>query len=291
MQPTSRIYFIILVLCSIGIPLSGQDVKEVSLTANYQDTPLNEVLQELESKHGLSFSYLQNTLAGKTVTGNFKNAGWQKIADFLTDRLGIAVKMLGGGYVTLTPLPPTAPRNRSLCLRITDAQTGEPLPFVTLSIPNRKISLYSDQAGWCKQQLRAADTDSLTLNFIGYTTKRLALSSTNGGCPTISMAVSELELATIEVLEYLTDGIAATASGQQVIIKPQEIPSLPGFTENEVYRSLQLLPGVNSPDETAAGINVRGGFRDQTQIIWDGITVYGTGHLDGMVSFFSPELV
>ncbi|MEM9528435.1 MAG: TonB-dependent receptor plug domain-containing protein, partial [Bacteroidota bacterium] len=291
MQPTSLIYFIILVLCGIGIPLSGQDVKEVSLTANYQDTPLNEVLQELENKYGLSFSYLQNTLDGKTVTNNFKNADWQKIADFLTDRLGIAVKMLDGGYVTLTPLPPSAPRKRSLCFRIKEKNTQEPLPFVTISVPERGESFYSNEQGWCRQQVQAADTDSLTISFLGYAPQTIAITALGNNCPTLSLAPAEFELMLVEVLEYLTDGIDATPEGHQVVLKPQEVPSLPGFTENEVYRSLQLLPGVNSPDETAAGINIRGGFRDQTQIIWDGITVYGTGHLGGMVSFFSPELI
>jgi len=282
-----------LLLFTMSIPLSGQAIKDVRFSAKYQNQPLTDLLEELQKSAGLTFSYLEHTLQQKTITHHFQESGWQEIESFLKNKTGLNVQVLDGGYVTLTPLPPSAARDRPICLRIVDATTQAALPFVTVAIPGRPTSFYSDDDGWCRQQVSAADSDSLEFNFLGYRPQRIALSSVGGAdnCPTVALAPSNLELATVNVVEYLTDGIDATAEGHQVVIRPQRIPSLPGFTENEVYRSFQLLPGVNSPDETAAGVNIRGGFRDQTQIVWDGITVYGTGHLGGMISFFSPELV
>ena len=65
---------------------------------------------------------------------------------------------------------------------------------------------------------------------------------------------------------------------------------LPGLTEPDVLESIQQLPGVISPNETASGFIVRGGQSDQNRIIWDGINMYHKGHLFGMISPFNPNI-
>ncbi|MEM6770460.1 MAG: TonB-dependent receptor plug domain-containing protein [Bacteroidota bacterium] len=282
---------LILLLQALCWSLAGQSTPKLNLTADYQDVPLTEILQKLEQQHGLTFSYLANILEAKSVTRRFQNAGWQEVSDFLFRRLGIDVQVLDGGYVVLTTLPPDVRRPQDVCLRILD-ETDTPLPYVTASINGKEQSFYSDAKGWCRQTLRAADTDSLRLEFIGYAPVNLPLTAINSGrCPEQKMAPSGIDLTSIIVLEYLTDGIDATPEGREVRAKPNIIAAIPGFTENELYRSVQLLPGVNSSDETAADLSIRGGTRDQTQILWDGINIYAPGHYLGMISYFTPELV
>ncbi|MEM9023902.1 MAG: TonB-dependent receptor plug domain-containing protein, partial [Bacteroidota bacterium] len=76
-----------------------------------------------------------------------------------------------------------------------------------------------------------------------------------------------------------------------VVLRPQRIGVLPGLTDADVLQSAQLLPGVNSPDETAAGLQIRGGTPDQNLVLWDGIPVYHSGHYFGMISAFNPHAV
>ena len=54
--------------------------------------------------------------------------------------------------------------------------------------------------------------------------------------------------------------------------------------------SVQLLPGVLSPNETASGFFVRGGSSDQNRLIWDGINIHHKGHLFGMISPLNPNI-
>jgi len=65
---------------------------------------------------------------------------------------------------------------------------------------------------------------------------------------------------------------------------------LPGLTEPDVLQSIQLLPGVQSPTETAAGIYIRGGTPDQNLVLWDGIKIYHSGHFFGTISAFNPYI-
>lgn len=93
----------------------------------------------------------------------------------------------------------------------------------------------------------------------------------------------------IVLKSYLARGISKNKNGT-FVINPRKLDILPGLTEADVLESIQELPGVISPDETATGLNVRGGTSDQNQILWDDITIYHTGHFFGMISPFNPNI-
>ncbi len=99
--------------------------------------------------------------------------------------------------------------------------------------------------------------------------------------------VNKLDLVTIKA--YLNKGIKKNNDGSY-LIEPDQLKILPGLTEPDVLESIQQLPGVLSPNETATGFFVRGGFSDQNRIIWDGINIYHKGHLFGMISPLNPNM-
>ena len=92
----------------------------------------------------------------------------------------------------------------------------------------------------------------------------------------------------IMVSGFLSKGI--TKHEQVVTISPDKVEELPGVTDADILRSLQQLPGVKSPNETASGLHVRGGTPDQNLILWDGIRMYHPGHLFGMISAYNPNV-
>ena len=112
-----------------------------------------------------------------------------------------------------------------------------------------------------------------------YTVKRTRRSLTD---------TQELEEVLIE--EYITAGISNENEDASVSLSPKKLGILPGLTEPDVLQSLQLLPGVQSPTETASGLFVRGGTPDQNLILWDGIKMYQTGHFFGTISAFNPYI-
>lgn len=270
---------------------AGKAYEEQELSASYQERLLTDIIPELEQHFGLTFSYLESAVANKRITHEFKRAKWHEIVDFIFQRSGIELKLVDGGFAVLTPMPPDKPRNWDVCVRLLD-ETGAALPFVTAALAQNGESAYTDNDGWCRRTFRGAATDSIVFQFLGYQPLRLALAdAADGSCPAINLLPTGIDLASVEVVEYLTRGIETTIESRRITIRPDEVETLPGFTENEPYRAVQLLPGVNSSDETAGSLNIRGGARDQTQILWDGINIYAPGHYLGMISFFSPELI
>lgn len=97
------------------------------------------------------------------------------------------------------------------------------------------------------------------------------------------------KLAEVVITGYLTNGIVKSKDAS-FTLKPKQLGVLPGLIEADVLESIQELPGVISPTETATDLMVRGGNPDGNQVIWDGINIYQNGHLFGMISAFNPNI-
>lgn len=68
--------------------------------------------------------------------------------------------------------------------------------------------------------------------------------------------------------------------------------SLPGFGgENDIIKSLSLLPGVRSEGDVGGGFEVRGGNASQNHILLDGISLYNPSHAMGIFSTFNDNAI
>lgn len=61
--------------------------------------------------------------------------------------------------------------------------------------------------------------------------------------------------------------------------------------EPDVLRQITTLPGVSSGVEGSLGLFVRGGNAGNSRVEYDGVPVYGTSHLLGLFSSFSPDMI
>ncbi len=75
-------------------------------------------------------------------------------------------------------------------------------------------------------------------------------------------------------------------------IPVQTIKQLPVFfSETDILKTIQLLPGVQSGGEGTSGLYVRGGGPDQNLILLDGVPVYNCDHLFGFFSVFNADAI
>ena len=74
-------------------------------------------------------------------------------------------------------------------------------------------------------------------------------------------------------------------------VETELIKKLPTVFQADVFRSLQLLPGVKAASDFSSGLYIRGGSPDQTLILLDRTTVYNPSHFFGFFSTFNPDAV
>ena len=83
-----------------------------------------------------------------------------------------------------------------------------------------------------------------------------------------------------------------TSSISSISISPSFVSKMPAFGgEVDIFRTLQLLPGIAAGSELSSGLYVRGGSPDQNLILLDGVTVYNPSHLAGFISSFNNDAI
>ena len=61
------------------------------------------------------------------------------------------------------------------------------------------------------------------------------------------------------------------------------------FGENDIMRSIQLLPGIKAESDASSSFQVRGGTAAQNLVLYDNAPVYNVGHLAGLFSTFNDD--
>jgi len=107
-----------------------------------------------------------------------------------------------------------------------------------------------------------------------------------------------IELTPISTLKEFTvvasksDKIQDKTQMSSVDISMEKVKSLPVFLgEQDIMKTIQLLPGVQSGSEGSSGLYVRGGGPDQNLILLDGVPVYNASHLFGFFSVFNADAI
>lgn len=83
---------------------------------------------------------------------------------------------------------------------------------------------------------------------------------------------------------------APTSSPTAEAVRPVDVLRTPGALDN-VFRTLQTLPGVMAADELGSRLAVRGGTPDQNLTMMDGVEVHDPFRLFGLASAFNPETI
>ncbi len=73
-------------------------------------------------------------------------------------------------------------------------------------------------------------------------------------------------------------------------VTPSQVFRAPGSIDN-IFRTLDTLPGVASTDDFGSRLAVRGGTPDQNLTVMDGVEVHNPYRLFGIASAFNPETV
>jgi TonB dependent receptor/TonB-dependent Receptor Plug Domain/Carboxypeptidase regulatory-like domain len=103
---------------------------------------------------------------------------------------------------------------------------------------------------------------------------------------------AELALARDEGFVASVDVVAASpavAPATQAVA-PLQVLRTPGALDN-IFRTLQALPGVTATEEFGSRLAVRGGSPDQNLTVMDGVEVHDPYRLFGLTSAFNPETI
>jgi hypothetical protein len=257
-------------------------------TFSFENEPLENVLTAIEKTYDVKFSYNAALAENKTITLQVTDASLNTVIQRLQKQVPIVFEKVSERYYII--------RNQiqagkiRICGVLKDAKSDEAIAEASVVNISQNKGTVTNTAGKFELFL-AIPSDTIEVRFLGYKTKRLqAKSLQKMPCETIFMEAEQYDLETVLLSNYLTSGIDKNTDGS-ISLSPSQLGILPGLTEPDVLQSIQLLPGIQSPNETASGLFIRGGTPDQNLILWDGIKMYHSGHFFGLISAFNPYVI
>ena len=174
---------------------------------------------------------------------------------------------------------------------VTDSRSGETLILANVALMEVNRGSSTNTSGYFTITNIPPGTYTLAASYIGYRRFQTEITLSEGENLRLNIElISEgVELDALIVTSE-TDREEARNIGTAQI-QTQLIKELPSVIEPDVFRSVQLLPGVKAASDFSSGLYVRGGSPDQTLILLDETTVYNPTHFFGFFSTFNPDAV
>jgi len=247
--------------------------------------PLLQLISEIETKHEVKFSYSAVDVKSVTVEQPKLSTSLEEIIAKLNSSTLLNFKFLTDRYITISTIDKTI----SVCgiLKV-DANTS--LYGASVVVDNTLNGAVSNNEG----EFKLTDVPvgaEVVISYLGYNTERIKATDLweYKGCKTIVLEEKLEQLNQVLITKFLTTGLQKRLDGSTQL-NSETFGVLPGLIEPDILQTIQVLPGVESVNESIANLNVRGGTNDQNLMLWDGIKMYHSGHFFGLISAYNPYL-
>ncbi len=192
----------------------------------------------------------------------------------------------------LIPAPGYSENGGSIRGFVTDSTSGEPLIFATVSLRGASRGTSTDIKGYFYIAGVPEGEYSLVVSLVGYrhTVVHASVREREITQLKIRLVPGRIELDELTVVQEREESEKDREVGLQQI-SAREINLTPMNTEADMFRVVQLSPGVTTTGDVTARYYVRGGGGDQNLLLVDGVTIYSPFHALGVLSVVDPEII
>ena len=249
--------------------------------------PLSTVMKQIEEKFNVKFSYAVEDV--KNVSIPVPQSSWSLLEtiSYLNSKVLLNFKALDDRYITVSILDKTV----SICGVVYSKEINSSLPGASIRVIGSSKGAITSNNGSFK--INDVPLNAVVkISYIGFQDQQFRakdLFNNNENCRNIILQASNEQLNQVLITKYLTTGLQKHLDGSTVL-NTKNFGILPGLVTPDILQSIQVLPGIESINESIANINVRGGTNDQNIMLWDNIKMYHSGHFFGLISAYNPNV-
>jgi hypothetical protein len=172
-----------------------------------------------------------------------------------------------------------------------DASSGEVLFFATVYPENLKTGVFTNEYGFFSIKLPEGKYN-FVFSYVGYQTIRKEIILDKNLHENISLTPLETRIEEITIIGHPGDNVVRQNEIGTVRLNVRELSTIPVlFGEQDILKSIQLMPGVSPVGEGNSGFYVRGGNPDQNLVLLDDAPVFNPSHLLGFFSVFNSDAI
>ncbi|HQG37821.1 MAG TPA: TonB-dependent receptor [Chitinophagales bacterium] len=174
--------------------------------------------------------------------------------------------------------------------KITDQKTKENIPYVNIYDSTANVAITADSNGYFEITLPQATYD-FEFSSIGYQTLEKKVTLIKDAMLLVQMQ-QDVQLQEVTVTSEKLSKTAEMNSSGITTLTSAAVERLPAFLgEKDIMKAILLTPGIQSGQEGARGIFVRGGSPDQNLILFHNAPIYNASHIYGFLSVFTMEAI
>lgn len=173
---------------------------------------------------------------------------------------------------------------------VRDSLNNETLPNAVVSLLGESFRTLTDEFGRFTLVSVPAGDHTMRVEYLGYAVFEMGVTGSEAAPITVLMSPEAIDIEGVTV-ETSTDILAAAEEISTITISPRNLSTLPSLGETDIFRALQLLPGVSGTNDATSGLFIRGGTPDENLVLLDGMTVYHVDHFFGVFSAFNSDAI
>ena len=175
---------------------------------------------------------------------------------------------------------------------VRDDASGEPISYANVFLSNSSIGAATNSDGYFVLSGIPSGLYEVNVTMIGYGVFKEEVNLLNRESVRLEIRLTEEAIKGTEVLVTAErQKFERSMESSQIALDLREINSAPAFVEPDVFRTLQMLPGVQTTSDFSSALYVRGSTPDQNLIMLDGIAIYNPYHLGGIFSTFNTDAI
>lgn len=172
-----------------------------------------------------------------------------------------------------------------------DETSGETLMFATIYAESLKSGVTTNEYGFFSLTLPEGKYNFL-FSYLGYQTIKVEIILNKNLHQNFSLLPQETKIEEITIVGHQKENIVRQNEMGAVRLDVKELSTIPVlFGEQDILKSMQLMPGISPVGEGNSGFYVRGGNPDQNLILLDDAPVFNPSHLLGFFSVFNSDAI
>ena len=175
---------------------------------------------------------------------------------------------------------------------VRDDATREPLSYANVFIKDSNLGVASGVDGYYALTNIPAGEYAVIASIIGYAmiTKDFTIKEDENLRIDFRMISEAIEGERVDVFGE-AQKMRQLVEPSRISLDLRTIETAPAFIEPDLFRTIQMLPGVQTINDYSSALYVRGSTPDQNLIMMDGITIYNPYHLGGIFSTFNTSSI
>ena len=182
-------------------------------------------------------------------------------------------------------------QNSRISGQVIDSNTGDPLIFANVFFEETQIGTTTDNDGMFNLDRIPRNIYNLRIQYMGYKTQTFRFNLRRGKSIFLRILLESdvLEMQALQVTAAPSEEVIHKTEISSFTIHQRQLEIIPNMGDEDVFQTIQMLPGITMTSEYKSQFYIRGGNSDQNLVLMDGGILYNPFHFSGILSSFDTD--